>query len=569
MEPLKILIITGTKSQDELERIVQKANSDPKMNVKCDVTTAARSVSAFITKNDVRQICGSVELNKYNMILLPGFTPWDAGDLAKEYNIEIKKGTRFAAALIDLFPHIRDVKLSSTKPADKFLVRRSKNKIKEHVDRITGQYKKGDYGEANENFLEFEDSDQNLVYVGTDFPPLLFAEIVNAPKLDEKEILNKVNHYIKSGADVIDVGTIVGQDDAEFVSRIIPMIKQNFDVFVSIDTVEIREMEIAINSGVDFILSIDLGNLDEFLALSKRINIRRDVGLVLIPLEGEKHVAVQGADAKVDCLFQLAMTLSKHGFENLFYDPLLKTPISPGIIPSLADYILLRERVNQIPGMKYPLFMGFNNVFELVDADSPGINALLTMIALELGVCGILTTEYSAKSLGAVLETTKSIKLAYWAKVNNSPPINLGIDAFFCKSKLRSAERDETPSLMIDTEDIEQSTTADLPQDLIGRLANKPSFVHDAMGYFKIFANHKKKRIELIYYPSDDAADLLGIKKPVLISGRNPETVYKKLDQLGIVDEITHAFYLGKELARAEIAIETNSVYQEDVDITP
>ena len=39
------------------------------------------------------------------------------------------------------------------------------------------------------------------------------------------------------------------------------------------------------------------------------------------------------------------------------------------------------------------------------------------------------------------------------------------------------------------------------------------------------------------------------------------------LDKLGIVSELTHAFYIGKELSKAEYALNINKAYFEDTEL--
>ncbi|MBD3349909.1 MAG: hypothetical protein GF364_00305 [Candidatus Lokiarchaeota archaeon] len=561
----KILLVTGQKSYREIEDISEKANRELGDKLHCNVIQIPVSVSAFITPKQIRDIWKNLPTKSYNLILIPGFIPWDAKELGDQLGIDIYKGTRFSGDLFELLKHIDDISLSTLKAADNLLERNTKEILERYIKEKTKQYDKGQYHDKMENFLEFEDQDSNMVYVGSDFPPLLFAEIVNAPKLTVDEILRKTKYYVSNGADVIDIGTIYGQDDSKFLATIIPEIKRNFDIFVSIDSVRIEEIKTAVNAGADMILSIDAENIDCFIEFAKSSRVSKNLGLVIVPLIGKKHKEIEIADEKIDLLFDLAIKLNKAGFENLFLDPLLKTPISPGLVGALQEYLLLKNRCQQLPGLKYPMFMGFNNIVELSDADSPGMNSMLSFIAVELNVGGILTTEYSAKSRGSIKETRKSIDLAFLSKLKKSPPINIGIDALFVKSKTAPTKREDTALAVIEVDNDENNIG--LSDVMIELLSKDKSFTHDKAGYYKIFVNADENCIELLYFPSSEYKEQLNLDGALLIKGSNAESIYRQLDKLKIVTEINHAFYIGKELSKAEYSLKKNMGYQEDVKI--
>ena len=118
-------------------------------------------------------------------------------------------------------------------------------------------------------------------------------------------------------------------------------------------------------------------------------------------------------------------------FKKLIADPLLETPISPGICNSLEAYFLYNKSRENLP-----MFFGISNVVELMDIDSVGINGLLASIAIELGVAILFTVEHSTKLAGGVRELKDCVKLNYVANYKHTPPINQGIRIFKAKGKL-------------------------------------------------------------------------------------------------------------------------------------
>jgi len=559
---LRILIITGLKSFDEISQIANKINKEEKVQISCRVLIAPVDVSAFMQPAHVIDLCSSLTKQDYDLILVPGFTTWDTKDLSEIVSIPVYKGTRFSGDLYDLLCCIRDIALSTKKAADYLLRNHSKQKIDEHIKTITEDYSHMGQPREGTRILRFVTPRGRQILTGGDFPPLLIAEIVDSPKLSDSDIMEKVQYYVSSGADVIDLGMIHGQSHPERIRNLIPRIKKTYDILVSVDSVEMNEMIAGIESGVDMILSIDGENIHPFLEYARNHPVKDDIGIILIPLNRPDHKAIEDPIKKAEFLISLAQILTSHGFKNLFYDALLQSPISPGLTESLNNYYILNHHITQIPSLNYPTFIGLHNVFELVDVDSSGLIGLLTLIALELHCAGIFTTEFSPKTLGSVKDTKRSIELGYYAKISKSPPTNLGIDGFSVKSKRKSLERMEKPAIIIDLS--KEHVYKKKIQQLIEQ---KYEFIHDTTGYFKIYANHKTHLIEAFFIPFDETKKRLSLNGPLLLKGSTAESLYKAIFKLGLVREISHAFYLGKELSKAEFALYVNAAYFEDTDL--
>ncbi len=53
-------------------------------------------------------------------------------------------------------------------------------------------------------------------------------------------------------------------------------------------------------------------------------------------------------------------------------------------------------------------------------------------------------------------------------------------------------------------------------------------------------------------------------KPTVIVKGKTAEDVYAKIMEKGLITRFDHAAYLGSELAKAEIALETGKEYIQD-----
>lgn len=81
--------------------------------------------------------------------------------------------------------------------------------------------------------------------------------------------------------------------------------------------------------------------------------------------------------------------------------------------------------------------------------------------------------------------------------------------------------------------------------------------VMDKAGYFVILPLNSKGRIHVEQYDYSDR--LLRT-----IQGENARAVYTTIIKNGWVTELSHAAYLGKELARAELSLQNGLKYAQD-----
>jgi dihydropteroate synthase-like protein len=226
----------------------------------------------------------------------------------------------------------------------------------------------------------------------------------------------------------------------------------------------------------------------------------------------------------------------------LIADPLLETPISPGLVNSLQAYYLYQKKTDteEYRNLKLPLFFGISNVVELMDIDSVGINGILASIAVELDLGILFTVEHSTKMMGGVKELKECVKLNYLSKQNKSPPINQGIQIFKAKGK--------TSQDMPDLDEVENP---------IYVKEKPPSYDPDERGYFKIYVDHYKKEIILRFF--SNSHELLKT-----LIGTSAEALSKKVISLNLTNHSQHLNYLGRELNRAEFCLDTGKPYIQD-----
>ena len=92
-------------------------------------------------------------------------------------------------------------------------------------------------------------------------------------------------------------------------------------------------------------------------------------------------------------------------------------PIPFGLLASLGRYERLRQRFPTAP-----IMLGVGNLTELTEADTGGINAILMGIAVELHASAILTTQVSGHARRAIREADVARRMMYAAREQNALP---------------------------------------------------------------------------------------------------------------------------------------------------
>ncbi len=193
-------------------------------------------------------------------------------------------------------------------------------------------------------------------------------------------------------------------------------------------------------------------------------------------------------------------------------DPVIE-PIGFGFMRSLERYAETHRRYPAAP-----LFMGVGNITELTAADTTGVNALLLAVGQELGVRAVLTTEVIPWARGAVREIDIARRLMYHAVTHKALP--KGVDDRLVTVK--------DPTIL---------GYADAELRELQRAVTDPNFrIFTDQDTITVFNNER------------------------FVRGTDIHEIFA---QLG-VDEASHAFYLGRELMKAKLAITLGKTYRQE-----
>lgn len=196
-----------------------------------------------------------------------------------------------------------------------------------------------------------------------------------------------------------------------------------------------------------------------------------------------------------------------------YADPILD-PIHYGFADSLVRYVDLRRRRPDVP-----ILMGIGNLTELTDADTTGINAILMGLCSELDITAVLAVQVSPHCRTAVKEFDRARREYFAAKQANALPQGFGQGLMALRDRRGFSS---TP---------QEITT------LAGQIRDQ------------------NYRIEV----ADDGIHIYN-RNGHHVSA-DPFELYKHIDTRA---DAGHAFYLGVETARAEIAFRLGKRYAQD-----
>jgi dihydropteroate synthase len=226
---------------------------------------------------------------------------------------------------------------------------------------------------------------------------------------------------------------------------------------------------------------------------------------------GARVVVIPDSGEGLESLDRSIQALEGWGVRYLI-DPVIE-PIGFGFMASLERYAEVHRRYPEAGQL-----MGVGNITELTSADSTGVNALLLAICEETGVRAVLTTEVIPWARGAVQEIDVARRLMHHAVRHRTLP--KGVDDRLLTVK--------DPLILEYSED---------------ELRQLHSAVKDAN--FRIFA---------------DRSTITVFNDQIFVRGTDIQEIFA---QLG-VDEATHAFYLGRELMKARLAITLGKTYRQE-----
>lgn len=274
----------------------------------------------------------------------------------------------------------------------------------------------------------------------------------------------------------------------------------------AVQALKALDIKVSVDSlNTDDLLLAGKAGADYLLSLTeKTLWIADEVAATPILIPAKPHSLSSLYRAIDDCL--------KRG--RPFIADAILDPIHFGLTDSIVRYHKLRKKYPQIP-----IMMGIGNLTELTDADTTGINALLFGIISELNISAVLATSVSPHAVNAIAEADVARRVMYAAKQDDRLPRGYS-------------------------------------NGLLG--------LHD--------------RRPITYSPQEIQEIAAQIKDPsfrIQVSEQglhiyNRDGLYKDIDpfalypHLKVDDDASHAFYLGVELARAQIAWQLNKRYVQD-----
>ncbi len=514
---MKVLLVTGLLAQDIVKHYIEDAKID------IEVLALKVPVAAFLTPELISKAIKEKNLIDYDLIFVPGLMRGDTTHISNVVGIPTFKGPRYAADIPIVLDSIGEVEFSTIIPACELLGEKLRQKAMYELERVE---------QNRDNLLK---KPGNILIkklaVGKDFPMRIMAEIVDAALMDTEEVQRLAKKFSDLGADIIDVGMIAGENRPADAKRLVEAVKKIVDLPVSIDTLNPEEIKAAVLAGADIVMSMDAGNIEEIASFAK------DTTVVVIPTNQRAGYFPKKAQDRVLLLEQIIEKARDLGVNKILGDLILE----PSDI--LESFIAFRQFKERNPAI--PLFVGVSNVTELFDADSVGINALLAKLSAEVDASVLLSTEKSDKAKGTVREEVTAAKMMFLAKKRGSVPKDLGINLLILKDK-RNREEPYNQEL----EKYAQVTIASEKAE--------PALLDDA-GSFRITLDRNNAIIAAMHYTS------LEMDKPTeIIKGKTAEDVYAKIIEKGLVSQIDHAGYLGKELEKAEIALRIGKEYIQD-----
>jgi len=515
---MKVLLITGQLAAETIVRYVKQSQ------IETEVIALKTAVAAFLTPQTIIAALKDISLSSFNLILTPGLLRGDTATITKALGVPVFKGPRYAADLSVVLDMLCKVELSTTIPADELLQQRLTINALAEIENIENQ--RATLLQRPGNMLV------GGVAVGKDFPLRVLAEIVDAALMDKETVQQTARRFALAGADFIDVGMVAGESQPEKAAQLVHWVREVTDLPLSIDTLDSEEIKAAVEAGVQLVLSADAGNIQAIAPYIK------DIPVVVIPTNQRLGYVPKSTSERVAFLEKIIAKAKSLGVNSILADLIL----DPQEI--LNSFLAFKEFAQKNP--EVPLFVGISNVTELFDADSVGLNAVLTRISAEIGGGIILATEKSTKAKGTVAEAVIAAKMMFLAKKRGSVPKDLGIDLLILKDK-RTHEEPYDQNL----ETIVKSVII-APEEIA-------STTLDYLGAFRIFIDHTNHLIVAIHYSASSPNEPVNI-----IKGKTAQAVYTQILELGIVSKLDHSAYLGNELAKAEIALRTDKTYLQD-----
>lgn len=268
-----------------------------------------------------------------------------------------------------------------------------------------------------------------------------------------------------------------------------------------------------------FAVSVDSLNQDDLLLAGRNgadyLLSLNEKSLWIADEVASTPILIPSTPGNISSLYRAIDAMQKKG--KAFIADAILDPIPFGLTESIVRYQRLRKRYPDIQ-----IMMGVGNLTELTDADTTGINAILFGIISELRINAVLATSVSPHATNAVTEADIARRVMYAAREDRRLPRDY--------SNGLLGLHDRRPFTYTE-EEIEELAAA----------IKDPSF-----------------RIQV------SESGMHVFNRDGLFKDTDP---FKLYPHLKVDDDASHAFYLGVELARAQIAWQLKKRYKQDEEL--
>jgi dihydropteroate synthase-like protein len=447
---------------------------------------------------------------KADLIVIPGLSIGSAREIQNLIGVRAVKGPKYLGDLPEMLKQLlQGLEFSPDVPADEVM----REKLTKYY-----QTRLNEVLQSKKPLFKL----RNVVFAETPPPLNLIYEYLVSEYSSVEHLETKLSELRTLSYEGVVIGCGIECRALDLVSKLLS-VSSAHDMLTGIDLIYEslpKEKLKDLLDLSDLILNISVSNVDLVASY-----LRTDQAVVAVPS------STGGED-----LIKVIEMLQDMGFNKILVDTIVRPP-TLGFVDSIIELSKIRSRV------RYPILFSPANVYELIDADTPGVIALLIDIGFELGASSVLITESSVKARGASLEASISRELIYRAFLKKSPPVNQGIDLLIIKDK----------------------------KDL-----NIPVPAHEGV-VERVSGGEGQPRLDMRYYVKI-YVDKGGKQIVVDVHDRSNNKILKRYVGSKALDlgrtllrdyeiNVDHALYIGYELSKAETALRLGKSYVQDEDL--
>jgi len=512
---LKIALVTGKLASGMLRELVSKLDI-PRVEVRVielPIPVAAMMTSEYLARELPRH---SEELRDVDLVIVPGFTTGDLSGVSRLIGKPVVKGVRYLYDIpLMINALLSGVELSPVAPADEVIQLHRAERDRETLSALREEATRQCYFALGREYK---------VYISPLYPVVAY-EIYLDQDTSLEDALARAEKASMDGADIIVLGFPYHRTSIS-IGRLIEAFRERTSKPIGVDIPVLEGLIEAAEKGADLLMSLTLSKIHSI----SNASVLKDTAIVLIPEQGPQSIDPLGN------LLEAYKAAVDRGIQKVIIDPILNPPLH-GLADSIGRYIAARKTFSNTP-----LLMGVGNVTELIDADSPGVNAVLASIGVEIGVEVYLTTEASVKTRGSVREVRRALDMCVLSKRESRPPKDLSINLLILKDKRRRGVKPRYEGPVINASERVKSRI-------------------DPRGIFKIYVDHDSGSIIVEHYRLGE------LKSDYVIAGRDPYAIMSEITRRGLVSVPEHYFYLGYELSKAYIALKTGKEYVQEEEL--